>query len=491
MLEELKRRAKPKATLQLVDMNFPEQAAFILDQSPLQAAKCTRRAGKSYGIGDKLYLEAINYPGCSCLYIALTRDSAKNIMWKDVLKDINRKHGLNGKFNETELRVTLPNGPNPADPYDGGSDIRLIGMDAGKDEIEKVLGGKYRIVVIDEAGSFKQDLRKMVYEYLEAAVADWNGIIVLIGTPTALTFGLFYDITKSPENAAGDENPIEPGWSVHGWSARNNPHMRKQWEDQEKRIIQRDPNAPTQPWYRRMREAEWVKDDSENCYKYDKARNYVSELPKDAVWTNVLGVDLGFDDPSAFVIWSWRDYDPNLYARAAYKREGMDVTDVAERIKHYIKIYNPIAIVIDNASKQAVEEMKNRHDLSLEAAEKTGKAEFIEIMNSDFTRGVLKLTPDTEPQMAAEYAKLIWDPEEKKKRKFVEHPACPNHLCDSALYSYRKSLHYRVEQAPVKKTAAEKMDEWEEQEAEKVEQQRKNPFGFGGYDDGSGLLEVG
>jgi len=69
---------------------------------------CNRRSGKSCGAGLYLYQEAYETPGVSCLYIALPRDSAKKIMWKDVLKPINRKLGLGAHFNETELTATLP-----------------------------------------------------------------------------------------------------------------------------------------------------------------------------------------------------------------------------------------------------------------------------------------------------------------------------------------------------------------------------------------------
>ena len=79
---------------QFLDPAFPVQTAFISDPAKLKVALCTRRSGKSYGAGFYLYQQAYETPGASCLYIALTRDSAKKIMWKDVLKPINRKLGL-------------------------------------------------------------------------------------------------------------------------------------------------------------------------------------------------------------------------------------------------------------------------------------------------------------------------------------------------------------------------------------------------------------
>lgn len=466
ILAEVDRRRK-QPRLRLVDEDFPKQAVFVKDQSPLQAALCTRRAGKSYGVGYKLFREAKAYPGCSCLYIALTRASAKNIMWKDVVKDINRRYNLQAKFNESELLITLPNGPNPENPYDGGSEIKLVGMDAGKDEMEKVLGGKYRVVIIDEAGSFRVDLQKLVHEHLEPAVADWDGYIVLIGTPTAMTFGLFYNVTKTEEEGKDDEEDRPPGWSVHRWNTFDNPYMAEIWGKQESRIVGNNPNVINLAWYRRMRLGEWAKDLSDLCYKYDRARNWVSEVPE-AAWTNVLGIDLGYNDDSAFSLLSFRDHDPNVYLRHVYKKPEMIVSAVADRIQWYIDTYNPIACVIDNASKQVVEDLKQRFDLPLEAAEKIGKAEHIEIMNSDYQLGRIKLTPGCE-ELEKEYAKLIWDPEEKKKRKWVEHPAAPNHLADSTLYGYRKCLHYRSEPAPHQKSPEELMDDWEEQEALRVQ----------------------
>lgn len=480
-IAEVKRvseQVSERPRLRLVDENFKEQADFVEDCSELVAVLCTRRAGKSFGAGLKLFSEAKKYPGCTVLYVALTKASAKRIMWKDVLKAINRKYDLKAHFKEGEMVITLPNGPRWERPYDGGSEIVLVGMDASKDEMEKVLGGKYRLVLIDEAGSYRIDLRKFVHEHLEPAVADWEGYIVLIGTPTAMTFGLFYDITKTPENAKGDENPIEPGWSVHRWSTENNPYMRAQWAKQEKRIIGNNPDVINLAWYRRMRKAEWVKDENDFCYKYKKDRNYVSELPKDAVWANVLGVDLGFEDSSSFVIQSWREYDKNLYTRHASKRPHMIISEVAERIKYLINKYHPIACVVDGASKQAVEELKQRFDLPLEKAEKVGKAEFIEIMNSEYILGTIKLTPESEPTLGPEYKNLIWDPEEKKKRKWVELEGLPNDAADAALYSWRKALQFRADDPPEKETIEERLDREEEEEAERIERGQYSILGI-------------
>jgi len=123
--------------LKFYDNKFPEQKAYILDDSPRVGLLCTRRAGKSFGIGLKLFRAAFAEPQCTCTYIGLTRKTAKKIMWKDVFKSIDRKMNLGCKFNESELSITCPN----------GSIIYLEGADSGKDEMDKVLGGKLKLVV--------------------------------------------------------------------------------------------------------------------------------------------------------------------------------------------------------------------------------------------------------------------------------------------------------------------------------------------------------
>jgi hypothetical protein len=145
----------------------------------------------------------------------------------------------------------------------------------------------------------------------------------------------------------------------------------------------------------------------------------------------------------------------------------MIISEVAERIKWYIEKYDPVACVVDNASKKAVEELKQKFGLPLIAAEKTGKAEFIEIMNSDFLLGNIKLLPEAEPQKK-EYGQLIWDKDKYPKK--IEHPGCENHLSDSSLYAYRHCYQYRYQTRPKKLTAEEHLEmqieeQWENEQS--------------------------
>lgn len=402
--------------------DFPKQMDFINEDGPLNSALCTRRAGKSYGVGEKLFKKCYDYPGCTVLYLALTRDSAKRIMWKDVLKDIAKRKNIAYTANGTDLEMTLAS---------NGSVIKLAGADADERQREKFLGGKYPYVVIDEAGSFSNDLEALVYEYLEPAVSDYNGTIDLIGTPTFFHQGFFCKVTEGKE----------PGWNIHKWNTFDNPFM-PNWKERIEIIKIRNPKVEETPGYKRMYLGQWVIDDSNLIFKFNPEKDFVDKLPAGEISGQVLGIDLGWNDATAYSLSRYYDNDDCLYFIDAWKKSEQIIDAVVETIKGYITDYEIHTIVIDNASKQVVESLKVRfelYDVVIHAAEKTDKFEHIELMNSDFIMGRIKLLKPKTKALSDEYADLILDPNSRKK---AEHPACENHLCDASLYAWRHARNY-------------------------------------------------
>lgn len=415
---------KEQEDIIFADPNFPEQKAYVYDDSPLGSVLCNRRAGKSYSAGLKLFRKGYEYPGSTVLYLALTRDSAKRIMWKDVLRAIAKQYKIEVTLNNTNLEMTLPN----------GSVIKLAGADASIKEREKFLGGKYPIVIIDEAGSFANDLSDLVYEYLEPAVADFDGIIDLIGTPTVFWQGFFCQVSEGREK----------GWANHNWSSSDNPYIAAQMARKIAQIKARNPRVEETPGFQRMYLAQWVRDTDNLIYKY-QAANLIDALPQTEMDGQVLGIDLGFNDASAYSLVQYYFHDPVLYVARTFKKAKQIVDDVVETMKDFIQRHEIHTIVIDNASKQVVETLKARfslYDVVIYAADKRDKIEFIGIMNSDFIMGRIKLLKSETEDYVEELENLIKDP---NKLKTTEHPSCDNHICDSALYAWRYARNFRAE----------------------------------------------
>lgn len=406
---------------ELLDPLFPEQKKFIEDPSRLKALFCTRRAAKSYTGGLYMVKECLENPGINCLFIGLTRATAEGIIWKDILKIIDQKHDLQISFNQSKLTATFPN----------GSVIWVTGVDADEDEMNKLLGKKYKLAILDEASMYSVNLHQLVYGVLKPAIADERGTICMMGTSSNIIQGLFFDIT----------NKKEPGWSLHTWTAFDNPYVAKQWAEELEDIKNSRPLFMKTTLFKQWYLNEWVVDEDKLVYKYKSGLNDYQALPyyPYGSWSYVLGVDQGYEDPSAFTVCAFHENDPVLYIVETFRKSKMDITDVAEKIKDYQRKYPLIErIIIDGAAKQAVEEIQRRHSIALTAADKTGKSDFIEIMNAEFVQGKIKLNPTQSTELIEEYKSLVWEVEgDKVSLPRKENPACKNDLCDSSLYAWR------------------------------------------------------
>lgn len=430
--------------------DFPEQIKFIEDPAKLKALFCTRRAAKSYTAGLYLVFEALSNPGCNCLFLGLTRQSAKDIILKDILAVLNRKFKLNTILNKSELTVTFPN----------GSVIFITGVDADENDMNKLLGKKYRLVCIDEASMYTVNTRHLVYNILKPAMTDLRGTIALFGTSSNYTRGLFYDITTKKEQ----------GWSVHAWSALDNPFVRDNWIIELEEIATQRPLYKETPQYRQWYLNEWVIEEDKLVYKYNENRNSYDVLPKlnPLGWNYGLGIDLGWEDDTAFTLGAWHDNDPNFYELDSFAKKHMTFEDVAAKVNTYLdnKEWEPSIITIDGANKQGVESMKIRSSIPFVYADKRDKVSFIEMMNSDLIQGKVKIRKQS-TALVDEMMSLVWKSDGDKivlpKR---EHPALPNHRVDSLLYLWRMGFHYAA--SPAEKRVVVGSKEWYIQQSKDI-----------------------
>lgn len=440
----------------ILEHAFEKQKEFIKDKSKQKALFCTRRSAKSFTAGLYLVYEALNNPGCNCLFIGLTRASAKAIIWKDILSIIDTKHLLGCSFNQTELTMTLPN----------GSVISVTGVDADEKEMHKLLGRKYRLVTIDEASMYSIDLRNLVYGVLLPAMVDPNesgesGTICLMGTASDFPRGLFYDITIGEE----------AGWKLFQWTAFDNPFVAIKWAEALEKIRLERPAYMETPQYKQWYLNEWVIDEEKLVYRFSMDRNLsrpdlIPKLGRDN-WSVVLGVDTGWEDDSAFCLTAYHVNSPNLWIISSYKQKKMTFDDVILKIQEYQRHleWAPHKIIIDGANKQGVESMRQRSSIPFEFADKQDKATFIELCNNDLIQGNIKiLNTDENRALWQEMCSLVWVTDgDKIKHPKKEHPSLSNHLCDAFLYAWRCGYHYAS--TPAEKKIVKGSKQWYDQQS--------------------------
>lgn len=412
---------------------FPAQRKFVLDRSPFALAFCTRRASKSWACCVKLLIAGLRLPNSSGLYLAITRDEAKKMVWEPILKVIDRELGLGCTFNESSLTVTLPN----------NSRIYLIGVDQ-EGEARKLLGQALPQVCIDESQDIRSDIRKLIMETLKPAVAQHRGQITLSGTPSAAVTGYFHDLTTG-------SHADSPLWSAHKWSWRENPHVKDAIEATIAEMTATlGPAYLESPEYRRQFLGEWVLLSDELCYHFAPAKNTAPDPLPEGVWTFLLAVDLGLADASACTVAGYREHDTKLYCVYSEKRSGLDFTGLSTWVHGLRKQFSIKREWIDGSNAQGVEELNNRLGHRFAPADKLDKATHMAMLDNDLALGQILVDPVRASDLVDEWGSLIWDAKAKARGKMVEDPRCPNHCADSKLYVWRMSRSYRAKPEQVK-----------------------------------------
>jgi len=415
LLTLLEIEAKERKKLAFRPQLFSQQVKFIQDPRKLKAALCSRRAGKSHMAGCYVIAEALKHPKSTVPYVALTRGHAKRIMWKTLL-DLTRPY--NPQVNLTELRITLSN----------GSDIVLAGAN-DEATAEVFRGQKFPLVVLDECASFRGHFREMVEEVIEPALIDMNGTLAMIGTPSAACRGLFFDATTQPTSP----------YSLHRWTILDNPFIPHAKEWLAERMAERKWTQDT-PAYRREWLGEWVASTDSQVYAFSRDKNIAKGIPNKLDY--VLGIDLGYDDETAFVVVGYRSDSPHMYMVESYAKSEMTITDIVRKIDDLTTRYRSFTrIVADTGGlgKQIAAEIRKRYGVPVFPAEKTQKAEFIQLLNDDLRSGKILVNP-AEINFIEEITALQWD--EEKEGRFIEDPRFANHRCDAFLYAWRESCHY-------------------------------------------------
>lgn len=373
LFKRLDKKASTKV-FKIEDYCFDKQIAFIQDPNRFKDAVCSRRSGKSVSCAADLISTALNYPG-DVVYITLDRKTAKKILWRTLLQII-KQYNLQAKIDNTELIITFPNGNN-------------IYVSGAKDssEIEKFRGLALRKVYIDEVQSFRSYIKDLVEDVIEPALTDYNGSLILIGTPGPVPAGFFYDASHSP------------GWSHHHWTMQDNPHIKiKSGRDPLDIITElasRRGLSITDPSIQREYFGKWEKDENSLVYKFDKQKNIIIGVPDNLQY--IFGIDIGWNDADAIAVLGYSTHTNNVYLVEEWVKSKQTIGELVEEIKRLQEKYEPVKMVMDAGAlgKKIQEEILQRYGMNIEAAEKTRKHEFISLLNDDLRTGAFKAVPNT------------------------------------------------------------------------------------------------
>lgn len=397
-----------------------KQIEVIHHPARVKTVRTGRRGGKTHLIARWLHKVAQDRDGCIAVFIALTRPSAKRLIWNE-LRKIDKQFGLGCRFNGQELTVTHPN----------GSQIWLSGATSGP-EIEKLRGHAFDLVCTDESGSFGEEFEYLLREVLDAALEDHAGTLAMFGTPNAAAAGAFFDRdTSTAEHIAHFhwtvlDNPMFPRWAG---KANWRELAARWWEDKKKREGWGDED----PVMHREWLAHWVRDANRLVYRVDDSQ-LADKLPETDTFVVGLGCDLGWNDQKTIQVLFMSETTNKLYYGESFARSHMLVDEYAAVLKDFIRRYKPVAIVCDAGAigKDIVEQLRQVYGLPIIAAEKTHKAANIQFLNAGLKNGRVKFLPEAKP-LFSQMSLLQW----KDKFQIKTDQAFREDLCDGGLYIFR------------------------------------------------------
>jgi hypothetical protein len=459
----------------------PKQRAFILDPGKRITALVGRGGGKTTG-GVARFIRCMSrIPKAKCLYIAPTKQAAREIIW-DKLKEIFERSGVEATFSETQLRVTMTR---------TGSQLRLVGAD-DMAEVDKLRGKPYHEVGIDEAAAIRPNLLEaLVIRAISPRLGDYDGCLWMISTPGHILKGLFYDTTRSGSDmhrawADREDHVGWIGWSSHRWTL---------WDgaaslDAIERVLaaalvekERNKWGDDHPIWRREFLGEWAADDTNNVYQYkafgtdgktpwnrwDPPRIgplRMAKLPDGPTdWIHVLCADMGHSDPFSLHVLSASPSDPkrNVYHRYEFERTKMYARLIAELIiGEDLNADRPGGIIGDigwpagsvadmtHLGGAVLDELAHVYGIRFTAADQKDKFASIELMNGDLIDGRMHVLAGSklEEQMLG----LQWVEDEFGRLK--ENKGQANHATDAAIYGRRLLAVLFANEAPVPATPA-------------------------------------
>ena len=433
--------------INLKDLLFDKQREFVDDPCRYKSILGTRRIGKTTLASVDLYSFADTNQKAQCLFIGLTRENAKNLIWDELLA-LNEKMGNKAKVDHTALTLTFPN----------KAKIKLAGADKIKD-LEKLRGKPYKLIYIDESASYPQKIIDYLFqEVLQPALIDHLGTICMLGTPSSRLKGTFYDITTGKLK----------GWNVYKWTGFDNPYVAKNWGPELKKIKEMNHWTDQTPKFMREYLGLWAADESDFIYPFHPQRNIYQELPAETAWHYILSMDVGWHDSTVVSVLAYHEYSDEIWVIETIKQPKLIVSEMAKLLKSKYDQYDPDVVVMDTGGlgKAISEEFKRRYQIPVISAEKTEKNAFIALLASHMSAGKVKVKENN--PVIQEWQELVWDKNGK------EDPGCENDACDTILYGFRHAHTYLFKK---KNERAEKntAQYWKE-EAERMEQEELERF---------------
>lgn len=376
----------------LLKAMFAQQREFFFDSAKdgrLRVARCTRRAGKTTGAAIKLLVTLLLEPRSVSLYVAKSTTIVRDQIWPE-LKTLVAEYDLPFEFNETQLRMQHKRSTGRA-IFRGASDTSQLDKLRGLG-----VGGTFVLAILDESGTFGTEMEKLVVSVISPGLRDRGGELLLVGTPGYFPEGLFFEASEG----------LRKNWVRRRWTLQDNPFLNEHAKSLSA-IRTEEGLTADDPVYIREWLGEYCLNTKVQMFEYNpKINGFRGEYPNGL--TYILGVDLGWTDETAIVAIGVDLVTRKTWAVESWAASEQDSDQVAAKLVEFQTKYRPTRIVGDTGGygKGVAMPIWRHYGIFIEQADKLGKLNHVEFLNSAFRRGDCMVNMDD--GLAFELPRILW-----------------------------------------------------------------------------------
>ena len=471
------------------------------------AVFATRRAGKSRGgLRETMArcLEAQPNRPERIVYCNETREEAYKIAWRsdrrDGWRDIVEQLGLvvarsTDEFARNPATDVLVNESKLTIDFRNGSQLAIFAAD--KDNAaDKFRGGEKTLIWVDEAqkfGPLAYFLNDVASKALAKPAGQEPGEFWVSGTADRSLSGEFYEITRDPVK----RGPRRAGWEVHEMSVVDNPYFgatpKERWDATagvELFLNGWDPADPPAQFIREWGTPDgkvmWTTEDTLHvfCVHQKKPAEYaavcvdefglydhkraVRDLPPTVPdawgneepinWYYALGLDFGYVDPFAWVLWAFSPQIADIFEMGSWKKAGLPTDDVEAII---MTIWDAVGMSLVSIradaggamAKSSIVGWQEKLKIPIEEAEKHGKDAWTDLFNGELWARRVHFRRDSAMLMECrelQYRVLPGGRREIWKNRVSNGVMHGDHCVDAGCrYSYRDLVSRRTEFGPL------------------------------------------
>lgn len=297
----------------------PWQNIVAADRHRFRVICVGRRGGKTTLASEEIKGKGL-YTQANIAYIAPTYAQARDIIWETLKKELK---SITISINESRLEIKIRN------LKKGESMITLRGWES----IESLRGQSFDMLIIDEVAMMR-NFWTMWQEVIRPTLTDRKGEVMFISTPKG--FNHFYELYNM-------ELKDKDYKSFH-FTSYDNPHLSKEEIDKARAEI-------TETRFQQEYMADFKKVEGLVYKEFDRTRHLYDELPADAYYESLGGVDFGFTNPCA-VVHMKKNSNGIYYIDNEWYQKGRTESQIADYVLSckFNKVYpdpeNPSAITL-------------------------------------------------------------------------------------------------------------------------------------------------